>query len=132
MKKITIYKISKPEVNDINKELQWFSESLGLFGIRDKERSCFRVFLELVKAKKSHRFISSDEIANNSRITRATVIHHLKNLEERGLIIHENKRYSLSMNSFSSLIKQMEKDFQKLIEDLEETANELDNKLELN
>ena len=132
MKKITIYKISKPEVNDINKELQWFSESLGLFGIRDKERSCFRVFLELVKAKKSHRFISSDEIANNSRITRATVIHHLKNLQERGLIIHENKRYSLSMNNFSSLIKQMEKDFQKLIEDLEETANELDNKLELN
>ena len=36
------------------------------------------------------------------------------------------------MNNFSSLIKQMEKDFQKLIEDLEETANELDNKLELN
>ena len=129
--KITLYKIKKPEKQNLNSELQWFSQSLGLFNKRDKEKSCFRIFIVLVEAKKIKRFFSSDEIADKSNLTRATVIHHLKNLEEHGLIKQENKRYSLSNNNLSLIIKNLESEIRKTIEDLKEAAEELDKKLEI-
>jgi len=129
--KITIYKVKKPSTNDLNSQLQFFSQSLGLFSSRDKEKSCFRIFIALVEAKKSRRFLSSDEIADKANLTRATIIHHLKNLEEHGLIRQENNRYSLSSNSFSSIIKTIEKESKELFEELESLAESLDEKLEL-
>src|SRR3989344_6724981 len=127
--KITIYKIKKPSTNDLNSQLQFFSQSLGLFSSRDKEKSCFRIFIALVEAKKSRRFLSSDEIADKANLTRATIIHHLKNLEDHGLIRQENNRYSLSSNSFSSIIKTIEKESKELFEELESLAESLDEKL---
>ena len=41
--KITIISAKKPKESDINEKLQWFGGSLGLFGIRYKDKSCFRV-----------------------------------------------------------------------------------------
>ena len=49
-RRVTLIKTRKPQKKDLNTDLQWFSESLGLFSQRDKERSCFRIFVELVKA----------------------------------------------------------------------------------
>ena len=129
--KITIYKIKKPSTNDLNQELQWFSQSLGLFSSRDKEKSCFRIFIALVEAKKSSRFLSSDELADKANLTRATAIHHLKNLEQHGLVKQEHNRYTLSSNSFSALIKQLAWESKQLFEDLEEVSEELDKKLQL-
>ena len=129
--KITLYKLKKPDTHDLNLELQWFSQSLGLFGSRDKEKSCFRVFIALVEAKKQHRFLSSDEIADKANLTRATVIHHLKNLEDHGFVKEERGRYSLSSKNFSALIKAVERECRELFGELEEIAGELDRKLEL-
>lgn len=129
--KITLLKISPPSKPDLNTRLQFFSQSLGLFGSRDKEKSCFRIFIALIEAKKASRMLSSDEIAEKANLTRATAIHHLKNLEEHGLIKQEQKRYALRCNSFSALIQQLEKESQGLFENLEEVAEELDKKLEL-
>ena len=129
--KITLLKIKHPEKPDVNAQLQFFSQSLGLFNKRDKEKSCFRIFIALIEAKKSRRFLSSDEIAEKANLTRATIIHHLKNLEQHGLIKQENSRYALSNNNFSSIIKAIEKQSEELFEDLESTAEQLDKKLEL-
>ena len=128
---ITIYKIKKPEKLNLNSQLQWFSQSLGLFNKRDKEKSCFRIFIVLIEAKKSSRYLSSDEIAEKANLTRATIIHHLKNLEDHGLIKKESNRYSLSCKNFSSIIRHLQEEFRQSLEDLEETAKELDNLLEL-
>ena len=48
--RITIVKIRKPVTTDVNEELQFLGNSLGLFNLRDKDKSCFRVFIELLKA----------------------------------------------------------------------------------
>ena len=86
-KEIRILKIGEKSSKDINENLQWLSNSLGLFNQRDKERSCFRVFLELIKAKKESKLISSDEIAFNSHLSRGTVIHHINKLIEHDFIV---------------------------------------------
>ena len=53
-----VIKLRKTDEKNLNNELQWFGQSLGLFGDRDKEKSCFRVFLELLKATKRKKALS--------------------------------------------------------------------------
>ncbi len=74
--RITIIRIKKPERDHINEELQFLGESLGLFSERDKDKSCFRIFIIMVKALKIGQSLTSDEIAERSNLTRGTVIHH--------------------------------------------------------
>jgi len=131
MKRITIVKLRKPQESNVNKELQWFSESLGLFSERDKEKSCFRIFVELVKATRVNRALSSDEIAQRSHLTRGTVIHHLHKLEETGIIIHEEKKYLLRVNTLEELITEMQKDAERVFEELYHMATLLDEELGL-
>ena len=128
--KIIIIRTKKPEKSDVNKDLQWFSQSLGLFNERDKEKSCFRIFIELVKATKSDNLLKSDDIAEKSNLSRATVIHHLNNLMERGLVISKNNKYFLREDSFEDLLLDLEKDFFKIFKELKTKAKELDKELE--
>ena len=128
-RRITIIKVRKPEKKDINEELQWFSQSLGLFGPRDKEKSCFRVFLELLKASKKRKGLTSDEIAEKSNLSRGTVIHHLTTLAEQGLIHVEGKKYKLRVQNLETLVQDLKKEINLVLKELEEAAEELDEAL---
>src|SRR3989344_3174509 len=116
--KITVLRLRKPAEKDVNKDLQWFSESLGLFGERDKEKSCFRVFLELIKAARRKTALTSDEIALRSNLTRATVIHHLHKLIESGLVLPYDNKYILRVENLESLVFEVRKDLMRTLEDL--------------
>jgi len=130
-KEISIRQVEKEEREGLNQDLQWLSDSLGLSSPRDKEKSCFRIFLELVKAKKEDRLISSDEIAFNSHLTRGTVIHHLNKLGDRGLIITYRKRYTLSSKNIQSLMSEIESNINSTMKDLKEIAKKIDKELGL-
>ncbi len=126
---ITIRRVKKPVREEINSELQWISQSLGLFSKRDKEKSCFRIFIELVKAKKEGIMLSSDEIAEKSHLTRGTVIHHIAHLVEKDMIKVHRNRYGLSFSSFDVLVNNIEKNFSKMLKDLEKEAKKIDREL---
>ena len=104
MEKITIISIRKPSEKNLNRDLQWFSESLGLFNERDKERSCFRIFVELIKATRRKTALSSDEIAARANLSRGTIIHHLNKLVDSGLIISYQNRYLLRVDNLEELV----------------------------
>ena len=129
--RLTLIRLRKPTEKDVNKDLQWFSESLGLFGDRDKEKSCFRVFLELIKATRKKIALNSDEIALKSNLTRATVIHHIHKLIESGLVLHFNNKYILRVDNLESLILELKKDLIRTFEDLQDIAKDLDDELGL-
>lgn len=129
--KITIIKKRKPQEKDLNNDLQWFSESLGLFGERDREKSCFRVFLELIKATKRKKALSSDELALRANLSRATVIYHLKRLQESGLVIPSENKYVLRVGNLESLTYEIKKDMIRSFEDIQEIARDLDEELGL-
>ena len=127
--KLTIIKVRKSSEQNLNSDLQWFSNSLGLFGERDKEKSCFRVFVELVKAARKRKPMSSDEIALKSNLSRATVIHHLNKLIESGLITIENNCYILRENNLEDLVEEIKKDTLRIFQDLQLMAEEIDEEL---
>ncbi len=130
-RRITIINIRKPATNNINQELQWLGTSLGLFNLRDKDKSCFRIFIELLKAAKQKQPLRSDEIAAKANLSRGTVIHHINKLMESGLVVNERNRYMLRVDNLKSLINEVEKDIERACDDLKDVASEIDNRLGL-
>ncbi|MBW3011266.1 ArsR family transcriptional regulator [Candidatus Woesearchaeota archaeon] len=127
--RVTIVKIRKPAQKQINKDLQWFCESLGLFSPRDKNSSCFRVFIELLKAAKLGKPLSSDEIAFRAGLSRGTVVHHLTNLIASGLVIIEDSKYILRASNLEDLIAEIKKDSERVFDNMTKIAKELDEEL---
>jgi len=129
--KITIINIRKPAAKNINHELQWLGTSLGLFNLRDKDKSCFRIFIELLKSAKNRRALSSDELAYRLSLSRGTVVHHINKLMDAGIVIHHQGRYMLRVDNLSSLIEEVEKDLKRTCDGLKAVAKEIDGMLDL-
>ena len=129
--RITIVNIRKPAEHNVNQELQWLGSSLGLFNLRDKDKSCFRVFIELLKSAKAHHTLTSDGLATRLNLSRGTIIHHINKLIESGLVVHEGNTYILRVDNLRTLIEELEKDLKRACDDLKEVANEIDERLGL-
>jgi len=129
--RITIVNIRKPSEHNVNQELQWFGSSLGLFNLRDKDKSTFRVFIELLKSAKAKQTLTSDELGARLDLSRGTIIHHINKLIEYGLVIHEGNTYILRVDNLKSLIVELEKDLRRACDDLKEVAKEIDERLGL-
>lgn len=128
--KITIVSLRKP-ARTLNDELQWVGTSLGLFNLRDKDKSCFRVFIELLKAAKLDRALTSDELSENLGLARGTVIHHINKLIDAGIVVHHGKRYMLRVNNLTSLVDEIKKDAERAFSDLKRVADDIDQMLGL-
>lgn len=125
--RITIIRKKQPH-KEINAEIQWLGHSLGLFNERDKEKSCFRIFIELMKSDKGT--LSSDEVASRANLSRATVIHHLHKLIDSGLVSSSNKRYYLRHKELNKLVEDLKKEVEDAFKNMEKIAKEIDKELE--
>ena len=129
--KITIIRSNRPpRDSNINEDLQWLGSSLGLFGLRDKDKSCFRIFIELLKSAKRREPISSDELAYRLDLSRGTVIHHINKLIESGLVVPARNRYILRVDSLRGLIDELKRDVEKTLEELGTIADKIDETME--
>ncbi|MBN2142227.1 winged helix-turn-helix transcriptional regulator [Candidatus Woesearchaeota archaeon] len=129
--KITVILGSKPERSDINQELQWFAGSLGLFGLRDKDKSCFRIFITLLKSLKAGERLSSDEIAARTGLTRGTIVHHLNNLMDSGIVRMDRNKYFLRMDSLEEMVDYLKRDADEAWDRIRGVAKNIDEKLGL-
>jgi len=129
--RITIVRHRIPVRKNINEELQWFGNSLGLFNLRDKDKSCFRIFIELIKSAKKNIPLTSDEIAEKLALSRGTVIHHMNKLMESGIVIHEQNKYMIRVDNLETLIEEIKKDLNRTMDDLKQVAENIDKWLEL-
>jgi predicted transcriptional regulator len=126
-REITIINLNKLENNELNQDIQWISNCLGMFNKRDKEKSCFRIFINLLKEENP---ISSDEIAEKSNLSRGTVIHHISKLRGSGIVIKKDKGYTLKTRNFEELIEEIEKDVFNTMKKIKEVSKQIDKRLE--
>ena len=124
---MTVVKLRRIPEGNINADLQWLGNSLGLFGLRDKDSSCFRIFITLVK--KSNAPLSSDEIAERLNLSRGTVVHHLIRLMDSGIVIREKEGYLLREPSLLRLIDDLKRDTEFVFAELKEVAKEIDERI---
>ncbi|MBU2589465.1 MAG: winged helix-turn-helix domain-containing protein [Nanoarchaeota archaeon] len=127
-KELTLKK-EKLTKKELNQELQWFSESLGLTSLRDKSKSCFRIFIELLKTTKMQKPASSDELAFKLNLTRGTVVHHLNKLMDSGLVVSQKNKYLLRTTSLKKLTEELKKDTEEFFEFILPIAEEIDKAL---
>ncbi len=127
--RVTMVKIRRSEGENINEELQWLGNSLGLFGLRDRDSSCFRVFITLVREARKNETLSSDDIANRLHLSRGTVVHHLSKLMDAGIVVHEKEGYLLRENRLQKVVEDLRNDLENMFADLQEVAKEIDEKL---
>ena len=125
-RKITIITSKKPINTNINDEIRWLGGSLGLFNLRDKDSSCFRIFIELLKNAKLDQGLSSDEVADKSGLTRGTAVHHLNKLMNSGLVLSHKNRYQLRESNLSVLVEELKKDMNRTMDDLKKIAEDID------
>jgi predicted transcriptional regulator len=126
MYRITIVQSPPPASDNLNDKLQWFGGSLGLFGLRDKDKSQFRIFIALLKRSRLGSPISSDELAEELHLSRGTVIHHINKLIEAGIVVAHENRYFLRVAELSQLVLEMKRDLEESMESLQEVAGEID------
>ena len=124
--RISIVRIRKPRELTLNEELLWFGHSLGLIGERDRDKSCFRLFIELLKLAKLGRWVSSDELSQRLNLSRGTVIHHMNKLLECGLAVQQRQRYSLRDSNLEVLLDHLRRDFEKACLEIKKAAREID------
>ncbi|HIH43180.1 TPA: winged helix-turn-helix transcriptional regulator [Candidatus Woesearchaeota archaeon] len=128
--RITIVKIRRPAKN-VNDELQWFGNSIGLFNMRDKDKSMFRIFIELLKSTRAKQYLTSDEIADKLQLSRGTVIHHVNKLMAAGLVVNERNRYLLRVDNLEELVDELRTDIARTMDDLKKVAENIDKMLGL-
>jgi len=119
LKEIRILNVDFSDRNSLNEEIQSFSDCLGMFGKRDKEKSCFRIFVHLLEER---RCLSSEQLAKKSNLSRATVIHHVSRLIDSGFVTKRDKGYFLRFNSLEDLTKEIERDVHSTLKELRETV----------
>ncbi len=127
--RVVIVKIRRVKTENVNQELQWFGNSLGLFGLRDKDSSCFRVFITLVKKARRNELLSSDDIAEHLNLSRGTVVHHLTKLMEAGIVLREKEGYILREGTLQGLIKDIRRDMEAMMSELDDVAKEIDERM---
>lgn len=131
--KITIIQAkSKPDHGNVNELLQWLGGSLGLFNPRDKDKSCYRVFLALLKDLKGRsQGLTSDELAVVTKLTRGTVVHHLNRLMDAGIVVSDRGYYALRVESLEQLVSEVQVGVNKTFESVKNVARYIDRHLEL-
>lgn len=128
--RIDIVRLRKPRQDaESNELLQWFGRSLGMFGLRDKDKSCFRLFIELLKSGRGGKALSSDELAYRLRLSRGTVVHHLTRLMDAGIVIKSGSSYLLREESLVTLVEEIREDMERTCDDLAAVAERIDRSL---
>ena len=127
IKRVTVIKMRRFQQGNVNADLQWFGNSLGLFGLRDRDSSCFRIFITLVK--RSNVPLSSDQIAEHLNLSRGTVVHHLIKLMDSGIVVREKEGYILREQSLLKLIDDLKRDTESMFFELREVAKDIDEKI---
>ncbi len=127
--RITIIRMQRPSAHNLNDDLKWFGQALGLFGLRDKDKSCYRVFVELLKHTRQGKSMSSDELAMRLDLSRGTVVHHLNRLMESGIVMSQKNQYAIRVDNLRVLVDEIERDLSRAFDDLREVAQLIDREL---
>ncbi|HLD79903.1 MAG TPA: ArsR family transcriptional regulator [Candidatus Nanoarchaeia archaeon] len=129
MKKVTVIKVRRVGEGNVNADLQWLGNSLGLFNLRDRDSSCFRIFITLIKKSNHNAPISSDDIAEKLHLSRGTVVHHLIKLMDSGIVVREKEGYLLRENNLQRLVLDLQRDAESLFAELKEVAKDIDERM---
>lgn len=105
--------------------LERFCRSIHLVSQRDTDGTVTTVMRVMLK-EGAGQLIGSSDLAAAARLNRVTVIHHLRRLEQAGLVEHTAHKYRLAVSSFAHVVRQMREDTDRLLDEAERIAEQID------
>lgn len=130
-RQIILKDIEKPKEKDPNEDISWVVNSFGLSAGRDIDRIANRIISDLLENMAVGKVISSELIAEDLEISPSRVNHHVRNFAESGLVFRERKYIFLRGGSLKSAIAEIRKDANRILDELEQIAEEIDNAMGL-
>jgi len=120
-----------PPSSDFDEDTEWMCRCFGFLESRDKEKSAAKIFRAMLEVVKDRGGFSSDELAEKIGLTRGTMVHHLNKLIQSGLVIRREGRYELRGASLQRTVQEIERDINRIFENIEQIAHSIDEKLGL-
>ena len=129
---IILINLEKPRKKKLEDDIHWFCNSFGLSSGRDTENIATQIVHDLLQqiSEREDR-VSSDAIAENLDVNLSRVNHHIRNLINAGLIYRQKRALHLRGGSLKAAVQEMRKDSERMFQELEEMAEEIDEQMGL-
>ncbi len=126
VQQIILKNLDKPPIKNLEEDLHWFCDSFGFSSGRDTENTATRIIISLLENLSSDEEVSSESLATDLEIKTSRVNHHLRNLNDSGLLYRRKRLIYLRGGSLKAAVQEMRKDSERILNDLESIAEEID------
>jgi len=123
---LLIRNLEKPREKTLESDIDWICESLGFFEDIDREKTASKIFKELINSMIQGESLTSTNLGQGSNVTRGAALNHLKRMMAAGLVVRDGNRYQLRCSSVYSTMNEIHRDINRMFEDIEEIAIEID------
>jgi DNA-binding MarR family transcriptional regulator len=106
-------------------ELVSLCRKMRLMSERDTDATLPQV-LKVMMLHSRGQPVGGSELSELSGINRITIIHHLKRLENAGLVQRQESKYVLRVRSAEDMILEFRKDMERSFAEMDELAREFD------
>lgn len=126
VQQIILRNLEKPRVKSLEEDLLWFCDSFGFSSGRDTESTANRIIFSLLERLSNESESSSEALAEDLDMKISRINHHLRNLNESGLLYRKKRLIYLRGGSLKAAVSEMRKDSERILDDLESIAEEID------
>jgi predicted transcriptional regulator len=126
VQEIILRNIEKPRIKSLEEDLLWFCDSFGFSAGRDTENTATRIIFSLLDKLSNDETVSSEALAGDLEIKISRVNHHLRNLNDSGLLYRKKRLIYLRGGSLKAAVEEMRKDSERILDELEGMAEEID------
>lgn len=126
LKKIILRDLEKPVEKDLEEDIDWICESLGFYEKIDREKTASAIFRKLVESMADGVKLTSSRLGEESRVSRAAALSHLKKMMCSGLVVRDGNTYCMRCSSMYQTINEIHRDVDRVFTDLEDIAREVD------
>jgi predicted transcriptional regulator len=129
VQQIILRYLEKPHVKSLEDDLLWLCDSFGFSSGRDTENTATRIVFCLLDKLSNDEIVSSEALAEDLEMKKSRVNHHLRNLNDSGLVYRKKRLIYLRGGSLKAAVKEMRKDFERIFDELEIAAQEIDSRI---
>ncbi|MFW6220381.1 MAG: ArsR family transcriptional regulator [Nanoarchaeota archaeon] len=126
MQQIILKKINKPKEKKINNDIEWFCESFGFCSGRDIDKMSTQIINELINRYTKEYKISSELIAKKLNAPSPRINHHVRNLIDSGFLYREKRFLHIRGGTMKSAVEEIRKDANRIFDEIEKIAVEID------
>ncbi|AKB73614.1 hypothetical protein MSLAZ_0353 [Methanosarcina lacustris Z-7289] len=126
VQQIILRNLEKPQIKSLEEDLLWFCDSFGFSSGRDTENTANRIILSLLEKLSNDELSSSEFLAEDLDMKISRINHHLRNLNDSGLLYRKKRLIYLRGGSLKAAVKEMRKDSERILDELENIAEEID------